>query len=228
MIYSDEFIESLPTDTVEAGKLLCKYFYDFQESLSINDSIDDYYFDYIDAFVAIQEFVFANNMLTEMTRTKLTENKRENINIIQQSINSISERLNNLEALNILESARNKYKTHFGNSFAYIFTDVDLKRIQNLINKLRDSINDSSLFEDNHKTRLLGRLEKLQSELHKKMSNIDVIYGLIGDGGVVLRKFGEDVRPLYNMIHEIVQIAWRTQTIAEELPSSTSMPMLDE
>lgn len=228
MIYSDEFLDSLPTNTVEAGKLMCKYYYDFEGSLDINSNIDDYYFDFIDAFVAIQEFVFANNMLTEGARTKLTESRSENINIVRQFVKSISERLNNLEGLNVLESARIKYKTHFANSFSYKFTDGDLKRIQTLINNLRDSINESPLFEDNHKTRLLGRLENLQKELHKKMSNIDVIYGFMGDAGVVLGKFGENAKPFIDMINEIIKIAWRTQATAEELPSSSSMPTLNE
>lgn len=228
MIYSDEFLDSLPTDAVEAGKLLCKLFYEFEESISNNSGSDNYYNIYVDAFAAIQEFAIANNLLIDMVRTTLTDNENENINIIRQSIRIISERLNSMAAKNVLETARNRFKTYFENSFSYKFTESDLKRIQTLINKLRDSINESPMFEGNHKTRLLLKLEKLQSELHKKMSDIDKIWSLFGEAGVILGKFGTDAKPFIDMIQEIIQIGMRTQAIAEELPSSTTIPMLNE
>ncbi|MFV0597847.1 hypothetical protein [Shewanella sp.] len=95
-----------------------------------------------------------------------------------------------------------------------------------MINELREHISGSDLFEDNHRSRLLRRLESLQSEIHKKMSDVDKIWGLVGDAGVVIGKFGKDAKPFVDRIKELSQIAWKTQARAEELPSSSQNPLL--
>ena len=84
------------------------------------------------------------------------------------------------------------------------------------------------MFEEDHKQRLLKRIEKLQAELHKKVSDLDKFWGLVGDAGVVLGKFGKDAKPLVDRITEIAKIVWQTQARAEELPSGTDMPLLSE
>jgi len=227
MIYSDEFMDSLSTNTVEAGKLMCSVFFNFQEGVQYGGHAEDNYLDYLDAYIALGEFSISNNLIKEYAPLSVSGGKRDNINAIEAFFIQINEIIINMERDSVMETASNRYKTHFENSFSYKFTDVDLKRIQSLINKLRESIKDSSLFEENHKTRLLGKLEKLQSDLHMKMSSIDNIYGLMGEAGVVNDKIGENAKPFVDMINEILKIAWRTQSTAEKLPSSSIMPMLN-
>lgn len=70
-------------------------------------------------------------------------------------------------------------------------------------------------------------MERLQSELHKKGSDLDKFWGLIGDAGVAIGKFGKDAKPFVDRIREITGIVWRTQSAAEELPSGTKIPFLD-
>lgn len=90
--------------------------------------------------------------------------------------------------------------------FLYEFSDGDIKRIQTLINELRNLISNTKELENNHKSRLLKRLEKIQSELHKKISDIDRFWGLVGEGGVVLAKLGENAKPRVDRIREIAEI----------------------
>jgi hypothetical protein len=73
----------------------------------------------------------------------------------------------------------------------------------------------------------LKRLESLQAEMHKRVSDLDRFWGLIGDAGVVLGKFGKDAKPFVDRIRDIADIVWRTQSRAEELPSGTSSPLLE-
>ena len=68
-----------------------------------------------------------------------------------------------------------------GKGFFYEFSSGDIDKIQNLINLLREEITKAKFIEDNHKQRLLKRLEKTQSEIHKKVSDLDRFWGLIGD-----------------------------------------------
>lgn len=59
------------------------------------------------------------------------------------------------------------------------------------------------------------------------MSDIDVFWGLVGDAGVAIGKFGKDAKPFVDRIREITDIVWRTQSRAEELPSGTPTPLLE-
>jgi hypothetical protein len=118
------------------------------------------------------------------------------------------------------------YKTVLNNGFSYEFSDGDIKIIQTCINELRDLINSSQEIDDNHKQRLLSRLEKLQSELHKKMSDLDRFFGIIADAGVLAEKFGNNAKPIVDRMREIAEIAWRSKARAEELPSASEFPQL--
>jgi hypothetical protein len=125
-----------------------------------------------------------------------------------------------------LESLKKKFAGIVSNTFSYEFTDGDVNRIQKLINELRQLISDNDELEDQHKRRLLKRLEKLQSEMHKKMSDLDHFYGLTVEGSVMLKKVGGNLKPIVDRITEITKITWATQSRAEDLPSGSEPPLL--
>lgn len=127
-----------------------------------------------------------------------------------------------------LNSFRSQFRSSLGAAFHYEFSQGDLERIQELVNQLRQNISASTHFHADHQQRLLKRLETLQSELHKKMSDLDRFWGLIGDAGVVLGKLGNDAKPFVDRIKEIADIVWNTQSRAEELPSGTRPPLLED
>ena len=112
-------------------------------------------------------------------------------------------------------------------SFSYEFSQGDLERIQVLVNELRSQISESLALESGHKRRLTKRLERLQSELHKRVSDLDRFWGLVGDAGVVLGKLGKDARPIVERTRELAEIVWKTQVRSEELPSDLENPMIE-
>jgi hypothetical protein len=124
------------------------------------------------------------------------------------------------------ESIKAQYAAALGKAFSFEFSQGDLDRVQALINELRKLLTETPGFEDSHRRRLLLRLERLQAELHKRMSDLDHFWGLVGDAGVALGKLGENAKPLVDRFAEIVNIVWRTQAKAEELPSGASLPQL--
>ena len=69
--------------------------------------------------------------------------------------------------------------------------------------ELRELIRGSSLITDDHKRRLLRRLEAMHAELHKKTSDIDRFWGFIGEAGIAMRKFGEDLAPISERVLEL-------------------------
>lgn len=126
-----------------------------------------------------------------------------------------------------VDSMRRRFRASLGSSFVYEFSQGDLERVQKLINELRASIAGLTQLEKEHQQRLLRRLEKLQTELHKRVSDLDRLWGLVGDAGVVLAKLGNDAKPIVDRIREIADVVWRTQARAEELPSGSKPPLLE-
>ena len=126
-----------------------------------------------------------------------------------------------------MSSMRSRFRLGIGKGFAYEFSHGDLERVQTLVNELREHIASAKQLEQEHRQRLLRRLERLQTELHKKVSDLDRFWGLIGDAGVVLGKLGNDAKPIVDRIRDIADIVWQTQSRAEELPSGTTLPQLE-
>lgn len=147
-----------------------------------------------------------------ITGVKAYFNTKSNENVIKQRINTIT----------------NQYQSVLKKAFAYEFTKGDFNRIRSLINELHESIAENRKIEKKYKHRLLGKLEGIQSKLHKTCSNLDELWGLIGDAGVVLGKLGPEAKPIIDGVREITEIIWKTQARTEELPSSAKNPILQE
>jgi len=221
-----EFLDNLPDEPLKiiqsvSEMVLVRY------SATPGDAhkIDDYEF-YIEAFGLFQAFAEAFGL--NFKYPDLTTEKLNNINSI---VSYLADRKKDAEkemSVLLLSNAREKYSVRFRNAFYYEFTDGDLKRIQELVNEIRNLTVSSMNFEEEHRRRILKRLEKLQRELHKKMSSVDQFWSLIGDAGVALGKLGEDAKPFVERIREIVDIIWRVQAMAEQLPSGSSQPLLKE
>lgn len=145
---------------------------------------------------------------------------------IYDYLHGADERFKSSQSLASYQNLKNKLAQTIGTGFFYEFSDGDLEKIQELVNDLRHHITKSEDFDPKHKQRLLRRLEAIQKEIHKKVSDLDRFWGLVGEIGVVTGKFGSDSKPIVDRIKEIAQIVWRTQARAEELPSGASFPLL--
>ena len=119
-----------------------------------------------------------------------------------------------------LQRQTKKYTDRFQSDAAYVFAEDDFERIQKLINEMRDMITASQVITAKHKQRLLERLERMQRELHKTTSDLDRFWGFIGEAGIVLGKFGSDVKPVVDRVKELVDIVWKAISIKERLLSS--------
>lgn len=126
-----------------------------------------------------------------------------------------------------VDQLKNHFSLTIVNAFGYEFTDGDLKRIRALINELRELISENTELDEEHKLRLLKRLEKMQAEIHKKVSDLNAFYGLAVEASVMLKKVGENAKPIVDRIKELTGISWNTQARAENLPSGTEPPLLE-
>ncbi len=222
-MFTKEFIEGLPDNPGEAGKLLCNSFMSEVDGIDLEQA-RDMYSDLVAAYETIKVLIEVSNYQIDVP--DLGSDLDENISTIFTTLRDASTKFSNVAATEIASSFRNMLLAKYGSGFVYEFTEGDVSRIQQLINELRERIQDNENLEDEHRARLLRRLERLQSELHKKVSDLDRYWGLIGDAGVVLGKLGESAKPIVDRVKEISEIIWRTQARAEELPSGVKPALL--
>jgi hypothetical protein len=110
-------------------------------------------------------------------------------------------------------------------------SDSDLKRIQTLIAEMRKIAVETRELEQDHRRRLLDRLEKMQAELHKAMSNLDVFWGGVVDAGEALGTVGEKIKPFVDRMREIKNILWNNRkriTGLENKEEQTRLPGHDD
>lgn len=179
---------------------------------------------FLEAYAVLQPF--AETLGIEIYGLEPGKDRMGDINTTIHTFAKVNAHLQQDRLEETFAAMQRKYRSRFGAGFMYEFTDGDLNRIQELIDELRGEITKSELFDANHKQRMLKRLEKLQGELHKKMSSLDQLWGLMSDAGVALGKFGRDAKPLVDRYTEIVEIGWRSVLHAEQLPSGFQFPRL--
>lgn len=130
------------------------------------------------------------------------------------------------KALELQRQLELRFSQKLKGSFGYEFTDGDFKRVQELVNELRNLMTNTEDLSDEHKRRLLSRLEQVQRELNKKTSTLDHLYALAIEASIVAGKVGHNSRPLIKAAKELMGISWRTHAHTEGLPSGSEAPML--
>ena len=223
-LYNEQFLQSLDNDPNIGLYEICRHYLAAIRTVG-NISLVEH----LEAYALIETYVAANEMI--LVVPPLPNNRQDSINAIIQFISKIEQDLTpyiqSEEEQKLLQNFRSEFSAHIGKAFVYEFSSGDLERIQNLLSELRNLVSESRIFEEKHRRRLLNRLEKLQKELHKKQSDLDHFWGLVGDAGVALGKFGKDAKPFVDRIKEITDIVWRTQSRAEELPSDAKPALLE-
>lgn len=226
MLFTDSILDSIKDDPIRGALLAIQLTRDhlIDDQQMWHDSDHEAL---LEAYGLLAEMIDSGLLDIEVKSISLTGAVQNDCASISQWLHAIEETLQGHFTEVKLRSIRAHYKTTLGTGFHYEFSQGDVDRVQELLNQLRDLVSKSSFFEKDHQRRLLKRLESLQAEVHKRVSDLDRFWGLIGDAGVAIGKFGKDAKPIVDRIKEIADIVWRTQSRAEELPSSAAFPLLD-
>lgn len=224
MLFSDEFIASIADDPVTAVVKLVDLV-DSQLDVEGHEWTQSEYDALFAGFALLQSVVVSFSLPQLGAFPQLTGRFVDDAMLMRETLNQYQKKYQVEVTEMRAQSMISHFNTLLGSQFSYEFSQGDLERVQLLVNELRDNIGACGEIEPEHKQRLLRRLEKLQSELHKKMSDLDRFWGLVGDAGVILGKLGNDSKPFVDRIKEIADIVWRTQSRAEELPSNTPTPL---
>ncbi len=83
----------------------------------------------------------------------------------------------------------------------------------------------SEHIDKKHRNRLLKKLEALQADLHKTMSNFDRFWGFLVESASYLGMCGEKVKPLLDRAAELIEIISKVQGFGENM---SSLPMLQQ
>lgn len=226
MLYDDDFLDSLRDDPVPRTLELCR------RAITVVASHEGWTaedFDVlVEAYALLTEVIDAEMLPLDLKYPELYDPfSVPACQALYTYIQEVRDLCEAEESKLRVGALRSRFRVNLGKGFSYEFSQGDLDRVQTLINNLRQEISTTNQLEREHQQRLLHRLERLQSELHKRVADLDRFWGLVGDAGVVLGKLGNDAKPIVDRIREIADIVWQTQSRAEELPSGTKLPQLD-
>jgi len=196
-------LSNLPADNLEALAVLGVEFEKFDGHAR---QMPEHHDDYVEALSILRGFAVARDAKLEPF-PELGSQRHQNVANIASYFgklrNTVRAELTNRHARGYFESKTEEYVSLFAKAAIYEFTEPDFKRVQDLINELRDLIRSSTLITDEHKRRLLRRLEAMFNELRRKTNDIDRFWGFIGEAGIAMRKFGDDLAPISERVLEL-------------------------
>jgi len=225
MLFNDEFLARLKQEPVDGVLEVCKVASLAMEENSQGWSDEEVEVMY-ECYALFLELYSLDILPANIKPPAVSGNTQEACLQIFQFIKVLEQKFLSERSKMRIENFRTRFRVTLSNSFAYEFSQGDFDRVQKLVNELRELIAKAADLDEGHRQRLLRRLEKLQSELHKKVADLDRFWGLVGDAGVVLGKLGTDAKPIVDRIREIAGIVWQTQSRSEELPSGSKPPTL--
>lgn len=228
-MFTREFCDQLPHDPLQAAASIVDAYFNFATSVTDADKINKHS-DYVAAVSALKAYCAAHG-IDKMVLTAPPEVGGDRQLYASAVTIWFGEARKNIQARmseRIAEESDNHYGALFKNDHIVELTDDEYRRIQDLIDQLRKFLYESSIFDDKHRGRLLARLEKLQSELHKTMANIDRFWGFMSDAGISLGKLGNDAKPLFDRAREIIEVLYGAQSRTAGLPSPAELPQLPD
>jgi hypothetical protein len=196
-------LSNLPADNLEALAILGV---EFEKLEGHARQAVEQHDDYVEALSILRAFAMARDAKLEPF-PEIGPQRNQNISNIAGYFNQLRTRvrseLTNRHARGYFESKTEEYVALFARVPVYEFSESDFKRVQDLVNELRNLFHESTLISDEHKRRLLRRLDAMHGELRKKTNDIDRFWGFIGEAGIAMRKFGEDLAPISERVLEL-------------------------
>lgn len=227
MIDREKYFEMASRDPTGA---LNKLFDDFQTLAGTaikNSKYDpDHYRDFAEACsvaCVLWEYAFKTKASPELGKGL---SDPDLMGSIRQFMANLRAEVRKLELTKLTEDAAASFEMTLGKEFAVSLNENDKSKIQQHIDELRKLLSATEEFSESHRRRIVKRLERMQSELHKKFSDMDVFYGGFVDAGVALGKFGEVSKPFFDRMKDIRDIVWSAQRKAEGLENNSEPPQL--
>lgn len=204
--FPQRVLASLPADNTEALAALCTEFERFDGHARETSEHHD---DYVEALGILKAFAAAREARIPPL-PDLGPQRHQNMAAVKTYFNQVRDNarteLASRHAKGYFDSKTEQYLSVFARLSAYEFSDPDFKRVQDLVNELRELMQSSTLMSDDQKRRLLRKLEGFRAELHRKTNDLERFWGFLGEAAIAIRKFGEDFKPIADRIMELARI----------------------
>lgn len=229
-MYSLDFIAALPDDPLDGAMRLVEHFYTELVEGKDEGTRTARSNDFIRAMKAMQSYASAKglNKLKLSNGPALSDMPEANVTAVIQWFGEVRKNVKVALAQRTADEASQFFDGAFKNGTTVILTDEEFAHIQNLVDQLRKFLSESTIFSKEHRKRLLAKLEKLQAEFHKTMSNVDRFWGFMSEAGIAFGKFGEDAKPFVDRVNEILSIIFLAQHRIEQLPRPADLPRLPD
>jgi hypothetical protein len=221
-IYTPDRLSKLPKDPMAGLVSICDLFVLVDESNNENGEGDVN--DYIEQYSMLRAYCkrFGYNY-------SLDDIPLESNNVIG-FIRTMFAHVSSEARIETQKIKAQKFESFFDNYFSaevgFELTDGDISEIHRLTSDLRSRITQTLVLDEKHKQRILSRLESMQAEIHKKLSDFDRITGTMYEVLSVIKKAGESAEPWMRIVRQVLIIIWASQGRVYELPSSAPMDFL--
>ncbi len=204
--FPPKLLTHLPADNFEGLAALCTEFERFDGHAR---QMPEHHDDYVEALAILRGFSMARQAKVEPF-PEIGPQRHQNVTNIAgyfgQLRTAVRAELTTRHARGYFDSKADEYMSLFNRVSVYEFSDPDFQRVQSLMTELRDLFHHSTLIGEDQKRRLLRRLEAMRGEFHRKTNDIDRFWGFLGEAGIAMRKFGEDLEPISERVLELGQI----------------------
>lgn len=226
MEFTDELLARINDEPIEVGLEICQHIQN-KIRTSTADSLANVL---LEAGMILDRMIKSNLIKSKEELPAVAAGKPRRsaeflnfITAVHRELQAVVERDKAIQFQEQIEQRLNRVIT---GSFVYELTEGDFKEVQDLLDQLRNAITSSPELKENHRLRLLKRLEKVQAELHKKLSTLDGLYCLAIEASIVAGTIGKNAEPIAKAAKAIAGITWRTHSHTEGLPSGATSPLL--
>ncbi len=115
------------------------------------------------------------------------------------------------EASDRAQALEEHFQALLDRSLGYDLNERQLIELRRLVTELQAKISASRILVEHRRERLLKRLEKLQLELHVKVSSLDRLYGTAMEVLAVAQNLEAEAKPIIDVAGKIFGIIWAVQ-----------------
>lgn len=124
----------------------------------------------------------------------------------------------------MLPHLRADYSAKLRQATVYRFEEAEKQAIKRRFHELRLLVGDLDSLEEPQKSRLMSRLGRIHAELEHRLSDLDRIWGLVGEARTIESRYGDAGSLIVELLREIVEIGWQAQARAEGVSAETGRP----
>jgi len=197
---------NLPADNLDALAALCTEFERFDGHAR---QMPEHHDDYLEALGILRGFAMARHAQIEAF-PEIGQQRHQNVANIAKWFGELRARVRgeliSRNARSHFDTKADEYLSLFNRAAVYQFSDPDFQRVQELTSELGELFRSSALIGEDQKRKLLRRLEAMRAEFQRKTNDIDRFWGFMGEAGIAMRKYGDDLQPIAERVLELGDI----------------------